>query len=91
MRERSLKNVREGTFRTVAWKRSRGTMGDETVTRDFLCLLIHTPKTLSGAYERLMRLGGPPSKPIIIVVEINGQSISQETWQKIFTPNDVEQ
>ena len=29
-----------------------------------------------------MRLGGPPSKPIIIVVEINAQSISQETWQK---------
>ena len=34
MRERSLKNVREGTFRTVAWKRLRGTMGDETVTRE---------------------------------------------------------
>jgi len=44
-----------------------------------------------------MRLGGPPSKPITVTVEINGQSllmevdtgpavslISQETWQKSF-------
>lgn len=29
-----------------------------------------------------MRLGRPPSKPIIVVVEIIGQLISLETWQK---------